>query len=114
MKIEDKEKFFCKTISNAFLLFFIAFITLYISYKTGYYEIGERKKVTLTEEKIKQFEEDIANGKNIDIKDYVGDTKKNYNNNTSRFGLFLSKKIGEYAEASIENTFKFLDKMFQE
>ena len=84
-----------------------------MAYQTGYYEIEERKKVVLTEEAIKKFEEDVANGKNIDLDDYIGETKKNYNNTTSKFGLFLSQKIGEYAAAGIQNTFKFLDKMIQ-
>ena len=113
MKIEDKEKFFCRTISNIFFLFLIFFVVLYMSYKTGYYEVEERKKVILTEEKIKQFEQDVANGKNIDINNYVTDIKKNYNNTTSKLGLFLSQKIGEYVESGIENTFKFLNKMVE-
>lgn len=114
MKIEDKEKFFCKTISRIFFFFFLLFVALYVAFETGYYEVEERKKVSLTEEKIKQFEEDVANGKQIDLQDYLGETKKDYNNPTSRLGLFLSDKIGEYAKDGIDNTFKFLNKIFAE
>ena len=114
MKIEDKEKFFCQVVFRILFFLFIVFITIYVAFETGYYEVEERKKMILTEEAIQKFEEDVASGKEIDIEDYLGETKKNYNNSTSRFGLFLSNKIGKYAKDTIDNTFKFLGKVLEE
>ena len=107
--MKEKEKVYCNIIKFIFYILLIAFITLYISNKTGYYEQNERKKTILTEEKIKQFEEDIKNGVKVDLEEYLESTKVNYNNNTSRFGLFLSNKIGEYVRGTIEATFSALE-----
>ena len=61
-----------------FLFFFVIFLTLYFSQLTGYYEFKNYQKMTLTEEQIVQFEQDIKDGKEVDIKNYVVDTKKDY------------------------------------
>ena len=55
MKIEDKKKLGNKICSKIFMALFIAFLALYLSEKTGYYEYEQHKQTTLTKEKIKQF-----------------------------------------------------------
>ena len=40
----------------------------------------------MTEEKIKQFEEDVKNGKEIKVENYVVNIKKDYSNKISNFG----------------------------
>lgn len=114
MKEKDIEKIYNSIIKFIFIILLIAFIALYISDKTGYYEVNERKKAVLTEEKIKQFEEDIKNGKNVDLETYLENTKVNYNNKTSRLGLFLSDKIGEYVRDGIEVAFGALNEIIKE
>ena len=44
-------------------------------------------------EEIKEYEEDIAAGKDVTIKDYVNKDKVNYENNISKLGLDLSYLI---------------------
>ena len=46
-------------------ILFLSFMVLYVAQKGGYYEDLNNKKATLTQEKIKQFEEDVKNGEEI-------------------------------------------------
>lgn len=114
MKKEDKIKLCNNSFKLIFWVLLITFVTLYLSQATGYYEYELHKKVVLTEEKIKQFEQDVADGKNISIENYLESTAKNYNNKTSTTGYFLSSNIGRYVRIGIEETFKMLNKLIEE
>ena len=59
MDDKKKQKIFNKVMTRIFLALLIGFSALYISEATGYYEFEQHKKVTLTEEKIEQFENDV-------------------------------------------------------
>ncbi len=87
------------------LILFLIFIALYISESTGYYDYGAYKKTLLTKEQIKKFEQDVKEGKDVSVKDYVGDLEKNYNNKLSNTGLTLSKNIEKYSKKAIETVF---------
>lgn len=109
MKIEDKKKLCNKIFWKIFLALFIAFSALYLSEATGYYEFEQHKRTTLTEEKIRQFENDVKEGKNIDISNYLEDVDYNYQTKISKTGLYISENIGKYVQDGLENTFKFLN-----
>ena len=109
MKKEDKKKICNKICAKIFMALLIAFFALYVSEATGYYEFEQHKKTTLTEEKIKQFEQDVAEGKNIDISDYVNDEDYDYQTKVSKAGLYISENIGDVVKSGIEGTFKFLN-----
>lgn len=113
MKIEDKKKLWNKICSKIFLILFIAFLALYLSEKTGYYEYEQHKQVTLTKEKIKQFEQDVADGKNIDIKDYTTEETVNYETKISKAGLHISKSVGNVVQTGLEGTFNFLNDLME-
>lgn len=106
-----------KLISRGFRFCFVfallSFLALYFSQATGYYDFAEHKKVTLTNEQIKKFEDDVASGKNLNLEDYLSNTDKNYQNKTSRMGLKISESIGTYARKGIEATFKVLNKLVE-
>lgn len=114
MKKEDIIKIYNGMFKFVFIILFVAFLTLYVSNQTGYFEYQQRQNVILTEEKIKQFEIDVKNGVKLDIEKYLEDTKINYNNKTSKLGLFLSNKLGEYFKNGIEKTFKILNEFVKE
>ena len=114
MKPEEKKKWASKIFWKIFLGLFIAFFALYVSEATGYYEFEQHKKVTLTQEKIKQFEQDIAEGKNVDIKDYMGERVINYQTKISKAGLKISEGIGKYVQDGLEATFNFLNQIMEE
>ena len=69
--------------------------------------------MTLTEEKIEQFENDVASGKDINIKDYLDEKEINYQNNLSNVGNHLSEQIENIISNGLASTFNFLGQMFQ-
>ena len=107
MNDEKIKKMITKIFWKFFLVLLIGFTAIYISETTGYYEFEQHNKKVLTEEKIKQFEEDIANGKNIDINNYVVTNEQNYETKLSKFGDKMSNKIEKLVVDGLNNTFKF-------
>lgn len=113
MKKEDKIKLCNKFFKWFFFVSIMAFLTLYISQATGYYEYSQHKKVSFTAEQIKKFEADVAKGKNVSIEDYLENTNKDYNNKISQMGYFISSTIGNGIRTGIEGTFKALNKLIE-
>ena len=111
---ENKHKKANKVFYWFIFILLITFITLYISQATGYYEYEQSRKTAFTEEQIKQFEQDVKNGKEIDINDYLENTNKNYQNNISRLSLNVSEGIGKYAKIGIEKIFEGIAKIIEE
>jgi len=107
MKLENIFKTFL-------IVLFIIFISLYISQSSGYYEYEQYKKVELTKYQIKQFEKDIKDGKKIDVKDYIGETKKEYGNKVSNAGLRISETIEEYVQKIINSSFETISNVVKE
>ena len=95
-----------------FICLIILFITIYISYQNGYFAYSNYQKSILTKEKIKQFEEDVANGKVIDINNYL-EEDKDYSNKLSRVSLSLSNTIGKYIKKTLTNVFKKVNKLIE-
>jgi len=97
-----------------FYTFLISYSIIYFGYRTGYYEIQNYKKKSLTEEQIKKFEEDVANGKEIDINEYLVKDDIHYRNNLSTFTSKLSDNISYIVKSGVEATFKYLSKAIEE
>ena len=93
-----------------FILFLI-FICIFSSSTSGYYEYSNNKKSIYTEKKIKEFEKDIAEGKNVNIKDYVSDNSKDYSNKITRLGDGLSEIVYKSANFVLKIGFKVIEKM---
>ena len=108
MKINPKKVF-----NTIIFSLFILFVSLYIASETGYYEYENKEKVKLTEEKIKQFEKDIEEGKRVDIKNYLVSNRKNYDNKITKLGNSLSDFVDYSMMESIEKTFKMVEKLLQ-
>ena len=60
-------------------ILFIIYVALFIANQTGYYEKTIRDKTFLTEEKMHEFEQDVADNKVIDIINYLPE-KEDYSN----------------------------------
>lgn len=103
-----------KIFKNIFIILFVIFIALFLSQSNGYYEYSEYKKVALTNEQIKEFENDLKAGKKIDIKDYVSNTKKEYGNTISNAGLTVSLQIEKYIKKTITSAFGALSNLVSE
>ena len=100
MKKNNGFKVFC-FILVTFIVFFLALI---FAEASGYYETKQSRNKSLTEEQIKVFEEDIKNGKQIDITDYMKDNTKNYSTNLSNNVYKISLKL----EKAVDNTIKLI------
>lgn len=114
MKREDKIKIYNKIFKICFYSLLITYITLYFSQVTGYYEYDQHKKVTLTQDQIKKFEEDVQNGVDLNIEDYVKIEQKDYQNKASEIGLTISTTLGDYLKKGIENTFNFIGGLIED
>lgn len=107
-KITKKPNYFKYT----FITLFIIFISLYFMNIIGYYDVN-RNKTLLTEEKIKEFENDIKNGEYIDLNNYLEEENRDYNNNFSNISLQLSNGIDIFLNKGLKNTIKALEKLFK-
>lgn len=97
-----------------FLFSFVSFMTFYISLKSGYYEYNSRRKMTFTKEQIERFESDVSSGKNIDIKEYLTNTDKDYQNKISRATLSISENISKYVREGVNIIFTRIGSVIEE
>lgn len=91
------------------LTVFLIFLALYYSSNAGLIDYQARNKMTLTEEQIKLFEEDVKNNVQIDLKKYVEDKEEEYDNNISKTTLKLSNTIGETIQGALDFLFGRLE-----
>lgn len=114
MNQESKTKRRNKIFKWTLFFLFLSFITLYLSQATGYYEYEQSRKTAFTEEQIKQFEQDVKDGKEIDVTKYLENTNKNYQNNISKATLNISEAISKYMKLGIEKVFEGIAKVIEE
>lgn len=92
-------------------ILFIIFLIILISTNSGYYEYKNNQKTIFTEEKIKEFEKDIKEGKNIKINNYLKDNSKNYSNRLTDIGDGISDLINDSVNFILKGGFKIIEKM---
>ncbi len=102
-----REKF-VKFVLFSFLIFFLV---LLFAEHFGYYETKEERVKTLTEEQIKIFENDIKNGKKIDITDYVLEENKDYTNGLSKGIYKISLRLEKRTDQIIKIIFNRAGKL---
>ncbi len=107
---KNKEKIF----RTCFIILFVIFSTIYISNKYGYYEFQKKREVTLTEDQIRKFEQDVKDGVNIDINNYVVDINKDYQTKLSGMGLKFSNTISKVIKKGVDEFFKYIDSIVTE
>ena len=105
MKKKDKPNWFFRILGILFLIY----ISLNIAMSAGYYEAKLNEKTTLTEESIKQFENDIKEGKEVDINDYVVEKNRDF---TTKTGVFLSSLVEDFMSEGILKMTDILKKLF--
>lgn len=104
-KVNKKFKFIFYTL-------IIIFGCLYFAGKTGYYETKLSNKTTLTKEAILEFEKDVADGKAVDIKDYLKNNNSDYKNKYSNLGLTISQTIDTVLNDGVGYLVKILEALF--
>lgn len=93
------------------LIFFVIYISIFMASKSGYYEYENKNNKLLTEAKMKQFEEDVKNGKNIDLKNYFDENNVNYDNKVTIFGNKVSNIVNATVSKSLQGSFKIIEKL---
>ncbi len=91
------------------LILVFLFFVLYFMQASGYNEYTRNRENMLTEEQIKEYEEDIEAGKDVTIKDYLNKDKVNYDNKVSELGLNLSELIGDIFNKGMNTFFEMLN-----
>lgn len=99
------------TFKIIFIFLFVIFLTMYISVGSNYYEYEFHKKVMLTNEDIKKFEDDVKNNKEVDIDNYIS-SRVDYSNSFSKASTKVSKETKKYIKQGIEGIFNIFSKMF--
>lgn len=95
------------------IIIVILFFALYFGQYTGYYNISNERKTTLTNEAIERFERDVSEGKEIVASNYLS-RENNYNNRLSKLGLGLSKLIGEGFNKIINAIFREVERAIRD
>lgn len=95
-----------------FYVILISFCMVYFSGKTGYYETNLQKNTLLTSDAIKEFEKDVAQGKAVDIKDYIQADVNDYHNSYSNLGFYISKSIDAVLTDGVGKITDFLKTLF--
>lgn len=111
---DKKLKLRTKVFRVCLTVLFVTYITLYISNKYGYYEYKKHEQVTLTEEQISKFEQDIKEGKNVEIEAYLSNTNPNYQTKFSKIGLNISEYSSKLIRESVQGIFKRINDLIVE
>lgn len=95
-------------------MLFLAFVIGYIIEETGYYEYNLQNKMVMTNESMAKFEEDLKEGKDVMLEDYVVNTEKDYTSSLTRSTNTISVKVNDVLKRGIESVFKVLGKFVEE
>lgn len=97
-----------KILKLLIILIGIIYISSYYVASSGYYEYHIQEKTILTNEKIKEFEQDIKNNENIDIKNYLDYEDIDYSNRLSNLMYNISNSGVKMTRKLIKTLFKRL------
>lgn len=97
-----------------FCILILTYLTLYFAGISGYYEYKNYKKMVLTEEQILKFEEDVKEGKEINVDDYIVEENNNHNNKIANIGKRLSFTISSSMSKVLSKCFKVISKFIAE
>lgn len=93
-----------------FICIFATYTAVFIMVNMGYYEYKNYSKKILTQKQIEKFENDIKNGIELDINEYL---VKDSVINKKQISLKISKIIGDISRKSIQEIFKILNKIVE-
>jgi len=86
----------------------------YLIADSGYYEYTIKQKTTITNDKIKEFEEDIKNEVNLDLKDYLNENKIENINKFSNLLYNISQNTNKITRNIIKKIFKKISVLIEE
>lgn len=89
----------------------IIFLCSYFIESSGYYEYSLQTRKNLTEEGIKQFEQDVLDGKEIDMNDYLTKSSIDYSNELTRTTSNISIKLNNYLKEFLTDGFGIFERL---
>jgi hypothetical protein len=87
------------------LILFIIYMGLYIANISGYYESKIRDRTVVTDEKIKEFENKVSLGEEIDIDSFLDNERVDYSSKMSNLGDNITNNF-ENIIARVSKVFK--------
>ena len=103
-----------KIIKLIIIVTLIIFVSAYIISESGYYEYTMQQKTIITNEKIKEFEEDIKNNESIDLKEYLDKEQNDYSNKITTLVYNISDNSNKLARKAIKYLFKKLGSLVED
>lgn len=103
-----------KIIKLIIIITIIIFIAAYLVSSSGYYEYTMQQRSIITNEKIKEFEEDIKNNENIDLKEYLEQEQIDYTNKFTTIVYNISDNSNKLARKAIKYLFKKLSALVED
>ena len=97
-----------KALKLTMTIIILIYIISYYVANSGYYEYHLQERTYLTNQKIKEFEEDVKNNENIDVKDYLAYEKVEYTNKFTNLMYQISSKGNNVARKIIKTVFRKL------
>ena len=101
------------TVRFIVIILFILFLSLYLAQATGDYNYDKYRKTVLTENAIKNFEKDLREGKEIDMKNYI-EKEKNYSNIFSSLGLKASNVLEKCFNSVMNSIFREINEVVED
>ena len=92
----------------------IIFVASYIISESGYYEYTMQQRTIITNEKIKEFEEDIRNNESIDLKEYLDKEQNDYSNKITTLVYNISDNSNKLARKAIKYLFKKIGSLVED
>ena len=96
------------------LIIVIIYISTYLIASSGYYEYTMQQRTVLTKEKIKEFENDIKEQKDIDLKEYYVKEEMDYSNKFTTLVYNISDSSNEITKKIIKKIFKKIGSMVED
>ena len=103
-----------KIIKLIIIVTLIIFVSAYIISESGYYEYTMQQRTIITNEKIKEFEEDVRNNESIDLKEYLDKEQNDYSNKITTLVYNISDNSNKLARKAIKYLFKKLGSLVED
>ncbi len=91
---------------------FVIFLALFIANASGYYESKIRDNMMVTEEGIKEFEEKVKKGEEIDISSFLHNERVDYSNGVSHLGDSLTNGIETFVSDGMKYVANIIKSLF--
>ena len=92
---------------------FILFLINYFSVQSGYYENKIHNKTILTEEQKIKFEEDVKNGLDVELNDYIEEKNIDTSNAFNKLGQKIGEGIDNFINNKVIKLMEFIGKLFK-